>query len=85
VAYDVEEVTINATANHAEASVSGTGTKSLSDDYNAFAILVTAEDGVTTKIYTIGIPREAEDIGGDDDPGENWREFAVWLLYFLWC
>jgi len=56
VANNVSSVTINATANHGAATVSGTGTKSLSVGSNPFDVVVTAEDG-TIKTYTVTITR----------------------------
>jgi hypothetical protein len=53
----VTSVTISATANHAEAAVSGdVGTKALSVGDNTFTITVTAQDG-TTKAYTLVVTR----------------------------
>ncbi|WP_102378339.1 cadherin-like beta sandwich domain-containing protein [Raoultibacter timonensis] len=54
-----DSIDITGTANHASATVSGTGTKSLSVGANNFTITVTAEDGVTTKDYTITVTRAA--------------------------
>jgi uncharacterized protein YjdB len=53
-----ESIVITATKNHAAATVSGDGTKSLSVGENTFDITVTAEDR-TQKVYTIKVTREA--------------------------
>ncbi|MGN1343311.1 MAG: cadherin-like beta sandwich domain-containing protein, partial [Traorella sp.] len=49
---DVTKLTINATANHAQASISGVGEKTLVPGENSFKITVTAENG-NSKVYTI--------------------------------
>lgn len=51
---DVFEINISASVNNSEASVSGTGTKSLTGGENVFKIVVTAEKG-NQKTYTITI------------------------------
>lgn len=51
---DVEKVTINAKANDAKATVSGTGEKTLKAGKNEYTIKVTAENG-STKSYDIEI------------------------------
>jgi hypothetical protein len=60
VASSVSTLTISATANHGAASVSGTGTKPLDIGANTFHIVVTAEDGTTTKAYTITVNRDID-------------------------
>ena len=54
---NVESVTINAQPVHDGASVSGDGTKSLTVGANEFNVTVTAEDGTTTKTYTVTVTR----------------------------
>lgn len=56
---NVTEVEVYATAQHAKASISGTGKKSLNVGANAFNVVVTAEDG-TKKTYTINVTRQGE-------------------------
>ncbi|MDL2274064.1 cadherin-like beta sandwich domain-containing protein, partial [Oscillospiraceae bacterium OttesenSCG-928-G22] len=66
----VSSVTIGATAKDSKASISGdTGAKSLSVGQNTFKIVVTAEDGTTTKTYTVVITRESG--GGGNNTGGN--------------
>ncbi|MDL2242244.1 cadherin-like beta sandwich domain-containing protein, partial [Bacteroidales bacterium OttesenSCG-928-K03] len=56
VAYETTEITINATANHANATVVGDGLKdNLVQGNNPFQIIVTAEDGTTTKTYSVTV------------------------------
>ena len=63
VAYSIEEITITATATDENATVSGdTGTFPLETGDNEFTITVTAEDGTTSKTYTVTVNR-AEDVG----------------------
>ena len=64
----VMETTVSATTNHSEASyevklggvVDDDGVIPLRVGSNAITVSVTAEDGVTTKIYTINVTREGE-------------------------
>jgi hypothetical protein len=51
-------VTITATAEDPNATVAGTGVKPLNIGSNTFDIVVTAEDGITTKTYTFDLTRE---------------------------
>lgn len=55
---DVKEVTIYATAVDAKAKIKGAGKVSLKEGENEAKVVVTAEDGKTTKTYTIKITRE---------------------------
>ncbi|MDR2814273.1 MAG: cadherin-like beta sandwich domain-containing protein, partial [Prevotellaceae bacterium] len=60
VANSVSSITISATANHASATVSGAGSnKNLSVGENVFDVTVIAQDGTTTKTYTLTITRAA--------------------------
>ncbi len=55
---NVSSITINGTKSDTNASVTGTGVKTLSYGTNTFNIVVTAADGVTTKTYTIVVKKE---------------------------
>jgi len=55
VEHTVSSITITAVANDTAASVSGEGEKQLSEGSNPFDVVVTAEDGTTTKTYTITV------------------------------
>ena len=55
---DVESVKINATTEDEHATLTGDGTKDLTYGSNVFDIVVTAEDGETTKTYTVTVTRE---------------------------
>ena len=57
---DVESVEVYATAQDSNATISGTGNKTLEYGENALSVVVTAEDG-TTKTYTINVTREEEE------------------------
>jgi hypothetical protein len=57
VANNVSSITITGTANHSGATVSGNGNKTLAVGSNPFAIVVTAEDGTTTKTYNVTVNR----------------------------
>ncbi|GHV72416.1 hypothetical protein FACS1894201_01460 [Bacteroidia bacterium] len=50
-------LTISATKSSTVATVSGTGSKSLAIGLNTFNVIVTAQDGVTQKTYTITVTR----------------------------
>ena len=53
----VDSVTVTAKAAHAEATVSGAGARSLTVGANTITVTVTAEDGTTTKEYTVTVTR----------------------------
>ena len=55
----VNSINLTATATDSNATVSGTGSKSLNVGDNTFDIIVTAEDGVTTKTYTINVRKQS--------------------------
>jgi len=60
VSYSVSEFTITATPENAHATVAGAGVKNLNVGSNMFSIIVTAQDSVTTKTYTLTVTRQAE-------------------------
>ena len=55
----VDKVTVTATAADSKATVAGTGEKTLAVGNNAITVEVTAENGTTTKTYTITVNRAA--------------------------
>ena len=57
---NVTSITITGTTNHSDASLTGTGTKTLNVGENNFNIVVTAEDGVTTRTYTLTVIRQEQ-------------------------
>ncbi|MDR0566970.1 MAG: cadherin-like beta sandwich domain-containing protein [Prevotellaceae bacterium] len=57
VPYLTGSLTISATANDADAYLSGAGAKTLSVGKNTFEVVATAKDGVTTKTYTVVVTR----------------------------
>ena len=58
---EVENIEIYAVKGTDGQTISGTGSKTLTEGENAFNVTVTAEDGNTKKIYTINIRRKAKD------------------------
>lgn len=63
----VETISIYAYANDSKATVTGTGSKKLTDGINTFSVKVTAEDKKTTKTYTLKITKEKEEEKTTDD------------------
>ncbi|MCL1873767.1 MAG: cadherin-like beta sandwich domain-containing protein [Clostridiales bacterium] len=57
VPYEVSSITITATTGYPGAIVAGTGSKNLVVGNNPFPIQVTAENGTTTKTYTVTVNR----------------------------
>ena len=57
VANAVSSITITATATDDGATIAGTGARSLVEGVNALEVVVTAEDGTTTRTYTINVTR----------------------------
>ena len=62
VPHSISSITLTATANDTNASVSGDGVKMLNVGTNSFTITVTAKDGITTQNYTVTVNR-ASDVG----------------------
>ena len=60
VSNEVSEVNVYGTAADSKAKVTGTGKVSLKEGSNTAKVVVTAEDGKTTKTYTININRSTE-------------------------
>lgn len=57
VANEIATINITATTNDANATVAGIGEKTLNAGENIFKIIVTAQDGITTKTYTVIVNR----------------------------
>lgn len=55
----VANINILAEANSSVAQVTGTGNKALTEGSNTYEVVVTAEDGSTTKTYTISVTRQS--------------------------
>lgn len=72
---NVTSVEVYASKGQSGQTISGTGTKNLSEGANTFNVIVTAEDGVTTKTYTITVTREtAEETEDPEEPEEEMPE-----------
>lgn len=65
VANSVDIVTLSASANDPDATVAGDGALALSVGANAFAVVVTAADGVSTETYNLTITRATATTGND--------------------
>ncbi len=70
---EVEKIEVYASKGHNGQAISGIGAnKSLKVGENKFEVVVTAEDGKTTKTYTINVIRkEAEVNPSEENPNEN--------------
>ncbi|MDE5703409.1 MAG: DUF4465 domain-containing protein, partial [Bacteroidales bacterium] len=62
----VEQVTVLAEATHAAAKVEGAGRHALRVGANAVAVTVTAEDGVTQRVYRLVVTRAVAQTDPDD-------------------
>ena len=58
---DKENIVIEATVSDPDATVTGTGTKTVQTGDNSFDVVVTAQDGTTTKTYTINVKKLSSD------------------------
>ena len=61
VSNDTTTISIEATTNDIDATLTGIGTKTLQEGDNSFDIVVTAQDGVTTETYTVNVRRMLDD------------------------
>jgi Na+-transporting methylmalonyl-CoA/oxaloacetate decarboxylase gamma subunit len=69
---EAESVEIYASKGQSGQKITGTGVKQLKEGTNAINVVVTAEDGTTTKTYTINIERKSAET--TDDKEENTEE-----------
>ena len=58
---DVDSINIEATLSDDDATLTGTGTKTVQTGANSFDIVVTAQDGETTKTYTVNVKKKSSD------------------------
>ena len=58
---DVDSILIEATLNDSDATLTGTGTKTVQTGDNSFDIIVTAQDGTTEKTYTVNVKKNSSD------------------------
>lgn len=66
VPYETDKIEIYASKGQSGQTISGTGTKTLKEGQNSFNVTVTAEDGKTTKTYTINVTRKQQ--GETEEP-----------------
>ena len=69
---EAESVEIYASKGQSGQKITGTGVKQLKEGTNAINVVVTAEDGTTTKTYTINIERKSAE--ATDNKEENTEE-----------
>ncbi|MCL1873843.1 MAG: cadherin-like beta sandwich domain-containing protein, partial [Clostridiales bacterium] len=69
VVNSVSSISVNATANNSKATVLGAGIKSLDVGFNTIILTVTAEDGTTTRTYTIDVNRAIDSAGSVSSSG----------------
>ena len=58
---DVDSIVIEATLSDPDATLTGTGTKTVQTGDNSFDIIVTAQDGTTEKTYTVNVKKNSSD------------------------
>ena len=58
---DVDSIVIDATLSDPDATLTGTGTKTVQTGENSFDIIVTAQDGTTEKTYTVNVKKNSSD------------------------
>ena len=73
---EAESVEIYATKGQSGQKITGTGVKQLNEGANTVNVVVTAEDGKTTKTYTINIERKASE-ETTETPGESSEETST--------
>lgn len=75
---NVTEVKVYATPKDSNATVTGTGTVKLKEGENTLKVTVTAEDGVTQKIYTISVTRlTAEEDNPEDETEARLKNLGI--------
>ena len=72
---EAESVEIYASKGQSGQKITGTGVKQLKEGTNAINVVVTAEDGTTTKTYTINIERKSAET--TDNKEENTEETST--------
>jgi hypothetical protein len=65
VPYETDSITITGAAASAQATVTGNGKKGLLTGNNTYNIVVTAQNGTTTKTYRVTVIRAASSLSGD--------------------
>ena len=68
---EVESVEVYAGKGQNGQKISGTGSKTLKEGLNTFNITVTAEDGKTTKTYTLNIVRKEQEVKEENTISEG--------------
>ena len=68
---NVSSIQIYANKAQSGQTISGTGAKNLNEGANSFNIIVTAEDGTTTKTYTLTVNREPAENAEENEEEQN--------------
>ena len=68
---NVSSIQIYANKAQSGQTISGTGAKNLNEGANSFNIIVTAEDGTTTKTYTLTVNREPAENTEENEEEQN--------------
>ena len=71
---EAESVEIYATKGQSGQKITGTGVKQLKEGMNAINVVVTAEDGTTTKTYTINIERKSAETTDNTEEKEEEKQ-----------
>ncbi|MDR1642996.1 MAG: cadherin-like beta sandwich domain-containing protein [Clostridiales bacterium] len=77
----VSSVIVSATPSDPSASVAGTGSKNLAVGENIITITVTAEDGTTTKSYTVTVTRANQESSGGGNEGGGGGIYVPYIPY----
>lgn len=80
---ELEKIEVYADAISENAKVTGTGTVSLKEGLNTIQVEVTAEDGKTTKTYTLEITRKTAEEEPDDETEENPEDVVTEEIFGL--
>ena len=74
VPYDIDKITIYATAKSEKATITGTGSKTLQVGSNKCTVIVTSENKKVTKTYVINVTRKEQEEKTEENEKENDEE-----------